>query len=218
MVIQKATTRRPGRPKSEEKAAAIREAASHLFMTDGIERTSMDSIAQAAGVSKQTVYSHFRCKDDLFRACIRSKMRDYGFQPSDVDPAVDPGFDLDAKLTQIGSQFLTLLGDPEVIRMFRLMIAEAISFPHISTSFHETGPLATIEFITGVLADHLDSGDKEMARQAACDFASLLESELLMGLLLGSRDRISEEEIEEQVGRTVRKIRRLYPLSDRAHA
>ena len=74
--------RRPGRPKSEEKAAAIREAASLLFMTEGMERTSMDAISQAAGVSKQTVYSHFKSKDDLFRACVASKVQMYGLDES----------------------------------------------------------------------------------------------------------------------------------------
>ena len=48
-----------------------------LFLTEGFERTSMDSIAQAAGVSKQTVYSHFANKDDLFRSCIAAKVAEY---------------------------------------------------------------------------------------------------------------------------------------------
>jgi len=74
LIIESAAARRPGRPKSEMKAKAIRDAASELFMTDGIERTSMDAIAQAAGVSKQTVYSHFKNKDDLLIQLFEDRM------------------------------------------------------------------------------------------------------------------------------------------------
>ena len=34
----------------------------------------MDAVAQRAGVSKQTVYSHYANKEELFKACIRAKV------------------------------------------------------------------------------------------------------------------------------------------------
>lgn len=206
------TTRRPGRPKSEVKATAIRDAASHLFMTDGIERTSMDAIAQAAGVSKQTVYSHFKSKDDLFRECVRSKIREYGLQTSEFPASAS----LDDKLRQVGRQFLTLIGDPEVICMFRLMIAEATAYPRVSETFHETGPLATIEFMAEIFAAHLDPDDAPLARRIAGEFAALLKGEFMLGLLLGTRRGINAEEIRAHVERTVTHIRSLYPMSDDA--
>lgn len=43
----------------------ILEAALHLFAERGIEATSMDAIAEAAGVSKATIYNHWRDKDKL---------------------------------------------------------------------------------------------------------------------------------------------------------
>lgn len=47
---------RAGRPKSEEKRIAIRDAATRLFLQGGVTRTSMDAVAREAGVSKQIVY------------------------------------------------------------------------------------------------------------------------------------------------------------------
>ncbi len=208
MIIDEVAVRRPGRPKSEAKAIAIREAASQLFMTDGIERTSMDAIAQAAGVSKQTVYSHFKSKDDLFRECIRAKIRDYGLQTSGF-PATAT---IDDKLRHVGSRFLTLLSDPEVICMFRLMIAEATAFPRVSEAFHETGPLATIEFMTEIFAAHLDDEHLGLARRIAGEFAALLKGEYM--LLLGARDGIAADEIRDHVELTISQFRTLYPMSD----
>ena len=48
-----------GRPKDDQKAYAILEAAGTLFLKNGMMGTTMDEIAQAAGVSKLTVYNHF---------------------------------------------------------------------------------------------------------------------------------------------------------------
>ena len=211
MINQKFATRRPGRPKSELKAKAIRDAASQLFMTDGIERTSMDAIAQAAGVSKQTVYSHFKNKDELFRECVRAKIRDYGLQAAVFDAAAS----IDDKLTHVGRRFLTLVGDPEVICMFRLMIAEATAFPRVSQAFHETGPLATIEFMTDIFAAHLDEEYVNLARRIAGEFAAMLKGEFMLGLLLGTRSGIDDDEIAAHVERTVAQFRKLYPMSDR---
>lgn len=45
-----------GRPKSEEKRIAIRDAATWLFLQGGVTRTSMDSVAREVGVFKQIVY------------------------------------------------------------------------------------------------------------------------------------------------------------------
>jgi TetR/AcrR family transcriptional regulator, mexJK operon transcriptional repressor len=61
-----------GRPLggSEQKRAAIVEAAQRLFVRDGFERTSVDAIAAEAGVSKRTVYNHYGDKESLFLSVI----------------------------------------------------------------------------------------------------------------------------------------------------
>lgn len=201
--------RRPGRPKSEEKTAAIREAASQLFMTEGLGRTSMDAISQAAGVSKQTVYSHFQSKDDLFRACVASKVQLYGIDESQIDTSLP----VETALRQVGKQFLTLLSDPEVIQMFRLMIAEALGFPTLVQSFRETGPLATVAYVTQVFANYLDTPVVDQrAQRAASEFISMLKGEFFIEQLLGARTGIAEQEMAEHVNHCVGQIRKLYAL------
>lgn len=48
----------------------IIEAAGGLLYGDGIQCTSMDAIAAQAGVTKRTLYYHFRSKDDLVADCL----------------------------------------------------------------------------------------------------------------------------------------------------
>lgn len=45
-------------------------AASKLFYGEGIGRVSMDAVAEKAGVTKRTLYYHFRSKDDLVAAYL----------------------------------------------------------------------------------------------------------------------------------------------------
>ena len=45
-------------------------AASKLFYSEGIGRVSMDAVADKAGVTKRTLYYHFRSKDDLVAAYL----------------------------------------------------------------------------------------------------------------------------------------------------
>lgn len=54
-----------------DKRQAILDAALDLFRNYGYRRTSMEDIAQAAGVAKGTLYLYFKSKDELFEALAR---------------------------------------------------------------------------------------------------------------------------------------------------
>ena len=49
----------------------ILEAAGKLFHRDGIRAISVDAIAEKAGITKRTLYYHFRSKDDLIAAHLQ---------------------------------------------------------------------------------------------------------------------------------------------------
>lgn len=51
--------------RGEATRARIREAANGLFLRDGVEATTVEAIAAAAGVSKPTFYLYFQRKEDL---------------------------------------------------------------------------------------------------------------------------------------------------------
>ena len=203
-------TKRPGRPKSLEKAAAIRHAAVDLFMADGMERTSMDAIAAAAGVSKQTVYSHFKNKDDLFRSCVASKINMYSLDASQLSS----NGDIDDFLRHVGRQYLTLLSDPGVIRMFRLMVSQADSQPESVCSFHQSGPISTAHNIGKVVAKHLADGPDThaLAAKATSEYLALVRGDYFLELILGTREQIAAAEMERHIEHCIDQLHKLYEL------
>ncbi|TJU86082.1 MAG: TetR/AcrR family transcriptional regulator, partial [Mesorhizobium sp.] len=48
----------------------IVEAATKLFYAEGIGRVSVDAVAEKAGLTKRTLYYHFKSKDDLIAAYL----------------------------------------------------------------------------------------------------------------------------------------------------
>ncbi|MGJ4958605.1 TetR/AcrR family transcriptional regulator [Bradyrhizobium sp. HKCCYLRH2015] len=53
--------------------ARIVAAASRLFYAEGIRAVSVDAVAEKAGVTKKTLYYHFRSKDDLVAAYLAAR-------------------------------------------------------------------------------------------------------------------------------------------------
>ena len=213
MVNKQQLAKRPGRPKSKEKAAAIRGAAMKLFMSEGMERTSMDAIASAAGVSKQTVYSHFKNKDELFRACVTSKIELYSLNVSQFPR----GDDLDELLRHIGKQYLTLLSDTGVIQMFRLMVSQADTRSDTVRSFHEAGPDMTTRNIAEIFAKHLpgSANQSELATQATTEYLALIRNDYFLDMLLGVRNNIPTDEMNTHIEHCIAQIHTLYKFEER---
>lgn len=72
--MSQTTTRPGGRPRDPAIDAAIEHAALRLVAEFGFDAVSMDRIAEAAGVSKPTIYRRWRTKADLVVGGIRNRM------------------------------------------------------------------------------------------------------------------------------------------------
>ncbi|MGJ4999446.1 TetR/AcrR family transcriptional regulator [Bradyrhizobium sp. HKCCYLS3077] len=58
---------------SDPTRARIVAAASKLFYAEGIRAVSVDAVAETAGITKKTLYYHFRSKDDLVAAYLAAR-------------------------------------------------------------------------------------------------------------------------------------------------
>ena len=79
-------------------------AARERFTKHGITGTTMDGIAQAAGVAKGTVYLYYKSKEEIFRQILEEDVSQ--FQDETVPPIGGPG-DVEHKLDAF---FLGVLG------------------------------------------------------------------------------------------------------------
>lgn len=55
----------------EEKKQEILKVAMRLFARNGVVKTKMTEVAEAAGIGKGTIYEYFRCKEDIFAEAYR---------------------------------------------------------------------------------------------------------------------------------------------------
>ncbi|CAL79643.1 putative transcriptional regulator, TetR family [Bradyrhizobium sp. ORS 278] len=58
---------------SDPTRSRILAAANKLFYADGIRAVSVDAVAEKAGITKKTLYYHFRSKDDLVAAYLDAR-------------------------------------------------------------------------------------------------------------------------------------------------
>jgi AcrR family transcriptional regulator len=62
----------------EARRAQLIDAAASVFRRHGYDKTSMDQVAQTAGVSRLIVYRNFGSKEDLYRHVLRRPLVDLG--------------------------------------------------------------------------------------------------------------------------------------------
>lgn len=138
-----------GRPKSPDKRQAILSVARQSFTQYPYERVSIDAIAETAGVSKVTIYSHFENKEALFVAAISDGCEQIF---AEVHLSGSKRRSLRSKLHQLGCKFLAMIMDPEIDRLHAIMLSEGARHPELSKLFYES----VIVRSTQVLANYLD--------------------------------------------------------------
>ncbi|WP_130470012.1 TetR/AcrR family transcriptional regulator [Candidatus Magnetaquicoccus inordinatus] len=126
-----------GRPRDPKRFKRVMEAATRQFCEQGYERTSIDSVAQEAAVSKVTIYSYFSTKEQLFEAVVGSYSDQVfaNLPPELLDPQQP-----ERALTHIGEQFLHLIFSEEAIGIFRALIGSATQQNTACQLFFRRGP------------------------------------------------------------------------------
>jgi TetR/AcrR family transcriptional regulator, mexJK operon transcriptional repressor len=139
--------------RSARKRRSIVAAATTAFLENGYRGTSMDAVAAAAGVSKQTVYQHFQDKERLFREVIAATVQSASDPVHDeVRRLADSGL-LEKDLRDLARRLLALVLQPEMMRLRRLVIAEARQFPDMGRHFYDLGPGRTIAALAETFAE-----------------------------------------------------------------
>lgn len=125
----------PGRKRSEAKRAAILAAARATFLAEGYAGASMNAVADAAKVSKATLYSHFQDKEALFSAMVEERYTAF----ADALPVYDGEQDPAAALADFARALIKNIRAPEHAALVRLFIGELARFPALSDIYFQKG-------------------------------------------------------------------------------
>jgi TetR/AcrR family transcriptional repressor of mexJK operon len=169
------------RPQGRAKRAQIIDAARQLFLERGFERTSMDAIRDAAGVSKATLYTHYANKEALFSDVVREIVdRIAGdWLPNIADAAVDlhTPEDLRRALIALAQRSFATLMRPEYLSLVRIVIADVHQFPQLGEIYRAAGPEPGLRRVAGFLETAHARGLADVADPVAA-------ARLLMGTIL----------------------------------
>ena len=192
---QAETSRRPGRPRSEQAEQAIIEATLDLFAEQGFEGVCVEAVAARAGVGKATIYRRWPNKEELLLAAFGSLK----------SPFPEPkGISVRDDLLAMVEVMCADKADPRKARRYALLLGEGEKYPRLMARYKETvveprreamravirrgiqtgelRPDTDIEIamltLTGVIMAH----EKTPDRAFDGDFAARLVDGLLLGL------------------------------------
>ncbi len=185
------------RSKNEAKRKQILTAATELFTDKGYASTSMALIAKLAGVSKQTVYSHFGSKEELFSASISQKCdSSMLFEFKSLNLA-DPH----ATLLEIGQRFFTMVTSKEALAVHKICAFESSTYPQLSELFFEAGPeRLTVEMTK--LMEHFHHNELltiPNPRHAAIQFLHMVKGEAWMRVEFNTPKQLSRDEVQAYI-------------------
>jgi AcrR family transcriptional regulator len=142
------------------KRLQIRQAAVAAFLRAGYVGTSMDDVAAAARVSKQTVYKHFGSKEELFVAILEATVGDVMDEVFErVGSSLGRRGGLEEELLTTGRRLIVLVMQPELLALRRLMTGEASRFPQLGEVWWRGGPARLAAGLTERLQQAVDAGE-----------------------------------------------------------
>ncbi|QJD85995.1 TetR/AcrR family transcriptional regulator [Cohnella herbarum] len=108
----------PKKRDTSKKRELILSRAMEVFAELGYDNTSMDRIADFAGVSKRTVYNHFLNKENLFQEVIAMFLKE---QQVLKQISYDPARSLEDQLTAFANAELFLINSPSRLGLSRVL-------------------------------------------------------------------------------------------------
>jgi AcrR family transcriptional regulator len=162
--------RRAGRLTREEaarRAERVVEVAAKMFLERGFDATSMEAVAEKAGIAKPTLYAWYRDKAELFTAVLRRLIEHFlaplGRQQHDLE-----GTDAETALTEIGRHVIAVGWSPGALAVSRIITVQAERFPELERLAHEEGWVPAVKGVARVLAHYVERkeisiGEPELA-------------------------------------------------------
>ena len=191
----------------------ILEASLELFSVQGFEATSISQIADAVGVRKASLYSHFESKQAILDALVEVVLKQYGarsiFAAADEEKVADSlPRTPDAAVQMILGQIRYILHDPAVSRARKMLVIEQFRNPELAALLTRQNYIDVLQYFTALV--------KQLSRQGVLreDDPEVMAAQLCLPVSvwinLCDREPEREAEVMELVSRHIRQFFRLY--------
>jgi TetR/AcrR family transcriptional repressor of mexJK operon len=168
---------RNGALRVDKSRESILDAAKSVFMREGYG-TSLDAIARAAQVSRQTLYNQFKNKEHLFKEVLLS------VHEKIVSPILvwEKSDDFHDNLEKLGRIFLNVSLDEESLALQRIAVGEHRHTPEPALIFDAVRKARSLPPVTEVLTDYLS---EQMGREHIRKGDPRLMAEAFLGAISG---------------------------------
>ena len=196
----------------------ILDAALELFSVQGYEATSISQLAEAVGIRKASLYSHFENKQAILDALIQTTMEEYEkhsiFANADWD---DPAFTKDKEnmtpeiaVELLRGQVRYILHDPQISRARKMLTIEQFQNPQMASLQTKQNYTDVMRYFTGLVRflirqGRLTDSDPEIMAAQLC-----LPISMWLGLCDREPDR--EGEIMRLIERHIRQFFEIYQV------
>ncbi|MEO3683784.1 TetR/AcrR family transcriptional regulator C-terminal domain-containing protein [Shewanella vesiculosa] len=180
--------------RSQLKRAAIIEAARTTFKSLGVTATSMDKLAEVAGVSKRTVYNHFATKEALVMTLMTDLWEQALSQPTVAYDAHQP---LEAQLQQLVRDDIDYLQSKEHIEVSRMLIGHLFYNTEMQQELQKVikEENAILRWIKAATQDErLSVTDVE---QAQAELQSLIKGQCFWPLIFQVEEPLNDEQKQQ---------------------
>lgn len=189
------------------KEKRILAAALKVFSESGYSGASMDAVAEAAGLSKPTLYQYFESKEQLFATMMLQK-RDDMLLP--LREAVSGR--MVEQLHGFAWAYADTVMQPDLLSLARLTIGEVQRFPELGRAYQAAGPDRVLEGLMASLRAYRDGGSLTFddAELAAQDLWGLILSAPRTQALYKPDFKITREALARYVHNGLRVFLRAY--------
>ncbi|GAA2938007.1 TetR/AcrR family transcriptional regulator [Microbacterium luteolum] len=166
------------RPRSEKARQSVLDAMRAALSSHAYEAVTIEGLADAAGVSKQTIYRWWPSK----AAILGEALLEGGLPGADV--AVPFTADLAADLRAWFSEMSASLADADGVAIARALIVITASDPELGLALNEKLAAPIREWVSGRMALAVDAGDVRADADAAAiadQFVAMASYAALLG-------------------------------------
>ena len=192
----------------------ILEAALDLFSTQGFEATSVSRIAEAVGIRKASLYSHFESKQAILDALVKDILEQYAAHSMFVRTDWESGTGAQQVLTPDGAaemilgQIRYILHDPHVSKARKMLEIEQFRNSELAALQTKQNYTNVMEYFTGMMRFLIRQG--VLREDAPGIMAAQLCLPISAWITLCDREPEREREVLELVDRHIRQFFRAY--------